>query len=46
MARGISPETIYKELCSQQVDLVFTAHPTQARPKHPRTTIISSAYED
>ena len=28
--RGISAEAIYKALCEQQVDLVFTAHPTQA----------------
>lgn len=27
---GIAPEAIFKSLCSQQVDLVFTAHPTQA----------------
>jgi phosphoenolpyruvate carboxylase len=28
--KGISPEAIYTALCSQTVDLVFTAHPTQA----------------
>mmetsp|Transcript_31274 Transcript_31274/g.78359 ORF Transcript_31274/g.78359 Transcript_31274/m.78359 type:complete len:923 (-) Transcript_31274:37-2805(-) len=27
---GIKPEDIYKALCSQTVDLVMTAHPTQA----------------
>ena len=27
---GIAPEVIYKTLCEQTVDLVFTAHPTQA----------------
>ena len=27
----IKPEDIYAALCSQTVDLVFTAHPTQAR---------------
>ena len=27
---GISAATIYKSLCDQTVDLVFTAHPTQA----------------
>jgi hypothetical protein len=27
---GISADTIYKSLCEQTVDLVFTAHPTQA----------------
>jgi phosphoenolpyruvate carboxylase len=27
---GVKPEDIYAALCSQNVDLVFTAHPTQA----------------
>jgi phosphoenolpyruvate carboxylase len=27
---GLAPEAIYKALCSQTVDLVLTAHPTQA----------------
>eukprot|EP00879_Flechtneria_rotunda_P019395 GHRR01020372.1.p1 GENE.GHRR01020372.1~~GHRR01020372.1.p1 ORF type:complete len:416 (+),score=77.29 GHRR01020372.1:187-1434(+) len=27
---GIAPEMVYKTLCSQTVELVFTAHPTQA----------------
>lgn len=27
---GKTPEQLYKALCEQQVDLVFTAHPTQA----------------
>lgn len=30
VSQGIAPETIYKTLCEQRVDLVFTAHPTQA----------------
>ena len=28
----LKPEQIYEALCSQTVDLVMTAHPTQARP--------------
>lgn len=28
-AHGAKPEDIYRALCSQQVELVFTAHPTQ-----------------
>ena len=27
---GVSPEDIYKALCNQKVELVLTAHPTQA----------------
>jgi len=27
---GMAPEVIYKALCEQTIDLVFTAHPTQA----------------
>lgn len=30
VASGVAPEHIYKTLCEQKVDLVFTAHPTQA----------------
>lgn len=30
VSSGVAPETIYKTLCEQKVDLVFTAHPTQA----------------
>lgn len=25
----VSPEDIYKALCDQEVELIFTAHPTQ-----------------
>eukprot|EP00955_Chlamydomonas_euryale_P085497 364100-Chlamydomonas_euryale.AAC.75 len=28
--KGYSAEEVYKQLCNQQVDLVLTAHPTQA----------------
>jgi len=28
--KGFSPEQIYKSLCDQRLELVFTAHPTQA----------------
>ena len=28
----VSPEDIYKAMCEQTVELVFTAHPTQACP--------------
>lgn len=32
---NVAPEDIYKAICSQTVELVFTAHPTQAsRPRH------------
>ncbi len=27
----VAPEDIYKAICKQTVELVFTAHPTQAR---------------
>jgi len=30
IARGTSPSAIYEALCEQEVDLVLTAHPTQA----------------
>ena len=30
VARGTTPEQIYAALCEQEVDLVLTAHPTQA----------------
>lgn len=29
-AKGVKPEEVYKALCEQTVELVFTAHPTQA----------------
>ncbi len=29
---NVAPEDIYKAICSQTVELVFTAHPTQATP--------------
>ena len=32
VSQGIDPAEIYKAICSQRVELVFTAHPTQARP--------------
>ena len=32
-----TPEQIYKALCEQTVDLVFTAHPTQAMRESVRT---------
>ena len=28
-SHGITPAQIYSTICSQTVDLVFTAHPTQ-----------------
>ena len=28
----VSPEDIYQALCKQEVELVFTAHPTQVLP--------------
>ena len=28
----VSPDDIYKALCNQEVELVFTAHPTQVLP--------------
>ena len=31
VSQGIDPAEIYKAICSQRVELVFTAHPTQAR---------------
>mmetsp|Transcript_17993 Transcript_17993/g.44651 ORF Transcript_17993/g.44651 Transcript_17993/m.44651 type:complete len:999 (+) Transcript_17993:195-3191(+) len=30
MAKGVSLDEIYKHICEQEVDLVLTAHPTQA----------------
>jgi len=30
IAKGVSPQEIYKAIALQEVDLVFTAHPTQA----------------
>lgn len=30
---GIKPEEIYKTVCEQTVELVFTAHPTQVCPQ-------------
>lgn len=40
VSQGIDPAEIYKAICSQRVELVFTAHPTQARrlPNCPRQT--------
>ena len=35
-ANGISPGEIYQTICSQTVDLVFTAHPTQVLPQPQR----------
>ena len=35
---NVAPEDIYKAICSQTVELVFTAHPTQAIA---RITILS-----
>jgi len=32
VAAGKDPAEIYRAICSQRVELVFTAHPTQARP--------------
>ena len=32
VSQGIDPAEIYKAICSQRVELIFTAHPTQARP--------------
>ena len=29
----VSPEDIYKALCEQEVELIFTAHPTQVGPR-------------
>ena len=31
VSQGIDPAEIYKAICSQRVELIFTAHPTQAR---------------
>lgn len=30
---GVKPEEIYKTICEQTVELVFTAHPTQVRSR-------------
>jgi len=35
VAAGKDPAEIYRAICSQRVELVFTAHPTQARPAPP-----------
>ena len=31
VAQGKDPAEIYRAICTQRVELVFTAHPTQAR---------------
>lgn len=31
---GTKPEEIYKAICSQTVELIFTAHPTQVNRGH------------
>ena len=40
VSQGIDPAEIYKAICLQRVELIFTAHPTQARqlPSNPRHT--------
>ena len=32
---GTKPEEIYKAICSQTVELIFTAHPTQVNCGYP-----------
>lgn len=31
-SNNVTPEEIYKTLCNQSVELIFTAHPTQVCP--------------
>ena len=42
---GTKPEEIYKAICSQTVELIFTAHPTQVNststPKNVYVTLLS-----
>ena len=35
VSQGMDPAEIYKAICSQCVELIFTAHPTQARSAQP-----------